>query len=104
MAKPTATVPGLNHASGALRRAAQERGRAGRDRANALFDQGPARLNRIEVVGVGREEFDGGPRRLDQRPDARGLVRREVVEYHDVAGAQWRTRGRLTQATKGVVA
>ena len=85
MTEPTPTVSWPNDAPGPLGRASQQPGRPGRHGANALLDQGPARLDRIEVVGVGREEFDGSPRGFDQRPDARGLVCREVVQHHDVA-------------------
>ena len=104
MAKPTATVTGLNHVSGALRRAAQERGRAGRDRANALLDQGPARLNRIEVVGVGREELTVAPAASISVRTRGALCAARLSSTTMSPGRRWRTRCRRTQATKrGVV-
>ena len=56
--------------------------------ANAPFHETPGGLDRIEVVRVGRQEFQGGAALFDEEAHLRGLVRLQVVEQDDIAAAR----------------
>lgn len=71
-----------------LRCAAQGGTRAGRDLADTFLHQRPARLNRIEVVRVGRQESQDRTRALDQLAHLPRFVCRQVVHDHDITATQ----------------
>lgn len=60
------------------------------DAAEAFLDQGPARLNRIEVGRVGRQELHCGPALLNEPSDVAMAMRPQIVHHDDVIAAQVR--------------
>src|SRR5687768_7957258 len=88
MGKPVLTMSRSYDASGALRGSSQCHRGTGSHRANALFDQSPGGFDGIEVVGVGRQETQRGPRLFDQLADLRRFVSGQIVHHHDIPGAQ----------------
>lgn len=88
MRGPAFTVPSTDDVSGSLGRHAQPRTRAWGHRPNPFLDQRPARLDRVEVGRVRGQEAHGRPGLFNQGPDSGGLMRRQVIEDHDVVGPQ----------------
>jgi hypothetical protein len=79
---------GANHPS--------QRGRCPRRlRANALFDQRPRRLDRVEIVRVRWQVAQAGATPLDERAHVGSLVRLQIVEEHHVTTMQARHEAAL---------
>ena len=54
----------------------------------ALLDLGEGQLDRVEVRGVGRQAQETRPHRRHGLPGSFALVRTEIVQNHDLPGAQ----------------
>jgi hypothetical protein len=88
MGEPVLTMSRSDDASGALRRMTKRRRSPWRHGPNALLDQCPPCLDRIEIVRVGRQEPERRTDRFDQLADLPGFVGRQIVHHHDIAATQ----------------
>src|SRR5215831_10583606 len=88
MDEPLTAVPSSNAEAGTSGDAAQGSRIARSETADLLFLQGPARLDRVEVVRVGWQVEDANAAGGAERSYACVVVGRQVVEYQHVATAQ----------------
>jgi hypothetical protein len=99
MREPVHTLVTLNPAGGALGDTAQKASVPGRGRPNGLFHKTPARLDRVEVVAIGRYDHDRRPAFFSQQVRPTVFVGRQVVHHHDVSDVQPEARRRPTRVT-----
>src|SRR2546423_7580483 len=88
MGKPILAVTRSHDPMGALRGAAQRRAGARRHGANPPLHQRPRRLDGVEIVRVGRQEAQRRADAFNQFPHLSRFVRGEIVQDHDIMGAQ----------------
>src|ERR1700751_4947047 len=88
MGEVLATVKGRHRIARGASHTPQSGCRPWRAITNATFDEAPCGLDGIEVVRIRWQPLDGSPALLNEELDLRSLVRREIVEHHDVAATQ----------------
>src|SRR6266571_3908808 len=88
MRKPVPTMSWPHDPTGALRGAAERGTGPWCDGADPLLHQRPRGFDRVEVVGVRRQEAHGGAGAFDQVTDLAGFVGGEIVHDDHIPAAQ----------------